>query len=146
MTVKYTNMNPEKYTNINPDAPLSEREIQEHLKTTRESSELTKLTSELFFQEREELEGLINRLQFALDQFRYEVSQSREKIDNFSDAKTIREQEKSALSTLTDLLDRFTKEHGLTVRVDWKTMSSQDILKAIEQAYRAKLHEIENPV
>ena len=130
----------------NREAPLSEREMKDYLKTTRESSELTKLTGEPFFQEREELEGLINRLKFALDQFRYEVSQSNEKIDNFSGAKTIRQQEKEALSVLTNMLSGFTKEYGLNVRVDWKTMSSQDILEAIEQAYKAKLHEIENPV
>ncbi len=130
---------------MNPETPLSEREINERIQTTRESSELTKLTSESFFQAREELEGLINRLKFSLDQFRYEVSQSKERIDGFNDAKAIREQEKSALSVLLHQFDQFTKEYGLTVRVDWKTMSSQDIVEAIEQAYKAKLHDIENP-
>ena len=130
---------------MNREAPLSEREIQDHLKTTRESSELTKLTSEQFFHEREEIEGLISRLKFSLDQFRYEVRQSKERIDNFYDAKTIRQQEKEALTVLTDKFGDFTKEYGLTVRVDWKTMSSQDILEAIEQAYKAKLHDLENP-
>ncbi len=130
---------------MRPETPLSEREIQDHIKTTRESSELTKLTSEQFFQAREDLESLINRLKFSLDQFRYEVSQSKERIDSFGDANMIREQEKSALAVLTHKFDQFTNEYGLTVHVDWKTMSSQDIIEAIEQAYKAKLHDIENP-
>lgn len=130
---------------MNPERPLSEAEMREHIDSMRESSDVTKLTSEAFFQRREEIETMLRGARMGLDQFRYEVDQSPQKINSFTEAKSIRWMEQSTLLAVESSVRSFLEEYGLAVRIDWKTMNAEDIISAIEQAYKAKLHDLEHP-
>jgi len=119
---------------MSAERPKSEREIQEHIKGLHEENEVSRLTSEEFYREREEVEKTLERTLLAFDQKRYEKSSSRE-------GTRVREQEDSAMIVARQQVESFARNYGLKIRVDWEKMRAPEIIEEIERAHHEKLDE-----